>query len=132
MLRVTSDTAGNDESDEGQQRRWRDWSLVSTGTDPALGPRILFLAATIAGGFAAVAIVLAVTLSDSSALAVVAGGLPVAILFVAAYDYGDRASPTVKKGISDPNSGVSSQQMTDPHSQTHSISPNTNSGGQRE
>lgn len=129
---MTSGTDGDGGRDEVQQRRYRDWRVASAGTDPAIGPRLLCLVGTIAGGFAAVALVLAVTLSDSSALAVVAGGLPIAILFVAAYDYGSSVSPTVKQGLSDPNSELRSTQMTDPHSQTHSISPNTNSGGESE
>ncbi|EMA57664.1 hypothetical protein [Halorubrum kocurii] len=76
---MTSSTDGDDGLDEAQQRRWRDWSAVSAGTDATLGPQLLCLVGTIAGSFAAVALVLAVTLSDSSALAVVSGGLPIAI-----------------------------------------------------
>ena len=60
------------------------------GTDPALGPRELYLGGTIAGGFASVSIMLAVTLSNSVALAFLGGLLPIVVTVAAAYDYGDR------------------------------------------
>jgi drug/metabolite transporter (DMT)-like permease len=61
-----------------------------TGTDPALGPRVLFLGATIAGGFSTLSATMAIALTDSAVTFAIAGLLPIAVLFAAAYDYGDR------------------------------------------
>jgi hypothetical protein len=61
-----------------------------TGTDPRISPAALYLGGTIAGGFATVGATLALTLSESGALLLFAGLLPMVITIAAAYDYGGR------------------------------------------
>ncbi|WP_311171799.1 hypothetical protein [Halobellus ordinarius] len=61
-----------------------------TGTDPAIGPEALYLGGTIAGGFATVALMLAIALTDSFTLVAIAGLLPIVITIAAAHDYGGR------------------------------------------
>ena len=98
-----------------------------TGTDPALDPRTLFLGAVISAGFASVTAVLAIALTGSWLLTLLAGGMPVSVLLLASLDY----ESTHREGVPGPNrDSETSQMQVTTTTETHDAQTNAASGGQ--
>ena len=96
------------------------------GTDPALDPRTLFIGASIAGGFATVAAMLAIALTGNFVLALFGVTLPMAVLLVGALDYPDS---TDNQGRPDPIRDTNFPEMTtELDSETHRTESTTSGG----
>jgi hypothetical protein len=82
------------------------------GTDTRIGPSTQLLAATIAAGFASVAAVLALALTGSFLVTLVAGSIPMAALLLGALDFTTTPDP-IRESIDDSSTQMIADPQTD-------------------